>query len=318
MRSAPWRGHIKNKVIRDRADLAAALDGAENSTQYGSICGLLEAAEEAAEERATLLSWWNGNPQEYAYRSLHEAEAQIHQLLSGPELVAHANDLLVAASVYLKADDLRLRAVADGDSAAVRLRNPLDPAAVATLARAVNEASDEKYAESRGFRNRLIRLTLISAVAVALVMTALAVGTVPLSAEDTGTSGLRTAMSVSLFGAIGALISAVPPLANAAGTWNPFSLPVYQMLLKIVLGPLFAVVGVILLKAGIIPGTRPSLSLADLLVWSVVFGAAQQAVTRSVDSRVAGLVAGDPADATSGPGETAHGQTGPSDRRGRP
>jgi hypothetical protein len=35
--------------------------------------------------------------------------------------------------------------------------------------------------------------------------------------------------------------------------------------------------------------------LADLLIWALVFGAAQQAVTRVIDNRVNGLVSDKPA-----------------------
>lgn len=181
-----------------------------------------------------------------------------------------------------------------------------DRVAVAHLARAVHGAWDERYAQSRGFRNRLIRLTLISLTALGLLVVAFATNAIPLPVNG-APSLVETAALVSLFGAVGALITAVPPLAKAAGTWNPFSLPFYQLLLKLVLGPVFAIVGVMLLQSKLIPNVQFPKRLPDLLVWAVIFGAAQQAVTRAIDSRVAGLISGEPGDAQEAPGRPARG-----------
>jgi hypothetical protein len=235
-----------------------------------------------------------------AWLSLHEAEAQLARLLTGEELVAQATDLLAKASAVLGANDARVKAVTPAVAKPTEVVSavPLAPAAVAHLARAVYNASDERYAQSRGFRNRLIRLTLISLGALGFLMIGFATNAVPLPIKGTAASSrLETALLVSLFGFVGALITATPPLARAAGTWNPFSLPLYQLLLKVVLGPVFAIVGGMLLQARLIPNVQFPMPLSDLLVWALVFGGSQQAVTRIIDSRIAGLVSDEQTDA---------------------
>jgi hypothetical protein len=247
--------------------------------------------------RCHLLLCWAHEKGSLAYLSLHEAEALIDGLLEGDELTAHAKDLLAKAPTVLKPDDQRVTTVrAAVETPGTTPSAPLKPAAVAHLARAVYDASDAGYAQSRTFRNRLIRLTLISLGAIGLMLAAFATNAIPLPVKGIAApSHIETAVLVSLFGAAGALITAVGPLARATGTWNPFSLPYYQMLLKVALGPLFALIGVMMLASGLIPNVLFPMPLPDLLIWALVFGATQQAVTRVIDNRVNGLVSEKPA-----------------------
>ncbi len=101
----------------------------------------------------------------------------------------------------------------------------------------------------------MIRLIGLAVLALAGLMTAFAVNGIPLRVASLAPSYLRVGLLVALFGAIGALI-----------------------------------VGVLLLQAGLIPNVAFPMPLPDLLVWALVFGAAQQTVTAAVDSRIRGLV----------------------------
>lgn len=294
MPHAPWREDIYNRVNYGRFEVASVTNWKNwrNGPKIQSVNDRLDNAEAVAEKPSSPLSWWNGQPQEAAYRAIHEADAQLYQLLRGPALQAHLKDLLAEASNFMDSEDERLKDVTAGHhSPLIPKKNP-DPVSVAHLARAVNTESIGKYAESRGFRNRLIRLSLIGLIATALVI---------FVSTNEKILGVDKALWASLFGAVGALISAILPLTRAAGTWNPFSLPVYQLMVKIVLGPLFAIIGLILLQADVIPGFVPSgdeLTLSQTLIWAVVFGAAQQTVTRSIDNRISGLISSIPSEDT--------------------
>jgi hypothetical protein len=286
-RRASWRQLVITRAARDRARLRAARVSQGSALQ--DIEMLLERAESAAGQATGLARWWTGSSQDLAWLSLHEAEALLIGLLSRGELIAQARDLLVKARALPMTKDERVQAVEKGLDAP-------DRAAITHLARAVHGAWDERYAQSRGFRNRLIRLTLISMGALGLLMGAFATNAIPLYIKFLP-SFVETAALVALFGAVGALIIAVPPLARAAGTWNPFSLPFYQLLLKLVLGPVFAIVGVMLLQSKLIPNIKFPTDLPDLLTWGILFGAAQQTVTRVVDRRAADLTSSAPDDA---------------------
>jgi hypothetical protein len=298
-RSGTWRQVVISGVARDRAEMTQALKEHGDDPRAKEIRDLLRCAEAAADQPARIRFWWSGSCQTLAYLSLHEAEALIDGLLEGGELTAHAQDLLAKAPTVLKPDDRRVITVrAAVDTPGATPPTSLEPAAVAHLARAVHDASDARYAQSRTFRNRLIRLTLISLGAIGLMLTAFAVNAIPLPVKGIAApSHIETAALVCLFGAVGAMITAVGPLARATGTWNPFSLPYYQMLLKVALGPLFALIGVMMLASGLIPNVLFPMPLPDLLIWALVFGATQQAVTRVIDNRVNGLVSEKPANA---------------------
>jgi hypothetical protein len=289
-RRASWRQLVITRAARDRARLRATRVSERSALQ--DIEMLLERAESAAGQGTGLARWWTGSSQDLAWLSLHEAEALLIVLLSREELIAQAKDLLAKARALPITSDERVQAVEKGLDAP-------DEAAITHLARAVHGAWDERCAQSRGFRNRLIRLTVISMGALGLLMGAFATNAIPLDIKFLP-SFVETAALVALFGAVGALIIAVPPLARAAGTWNPFSLPFYQLLLKVVLGPVFAIVGVMLLQSKLIPNIKFikfSTDLPDLLTWGILFGAGQRTVTRVVDRRAADLTSGAPDDA---------------------
>jgi len=292
---ALWRQLVYNRATRDRAELKfnSAIDWGHKK----SIEKLLEQAQVAAGERISPLRWWNGSSQERAWLSLHEAEAEFDEELCNPELEAQAHDLLAKAEHLLKPGDERVKAVSDALAEPRWAPRPrLKPVTVAHLSRAVYDAMDRRFAESLACRNRIIRLTLISLVALGLLMAALATNAIHLGVGTPAPSALEGALLVPLFGAIGALIIAIPPLARVTGSSNPFGLQHYQMLLKVTMGPVFAILGVMLLQSGLIPGVQPATSMRfpDLLVWALVFGATQQVVTRAIDSRVAGLVSDEP------------------------
>jgi len=290
-RSTSWRQLVIIRAARDRAELEAT--GKVSDQRSRPIEELLTLAETAAGEETSLQRWWTGSSQDLAWLSLHEAEAQLPVLLSESELGAHARDVLAKARTMMLADDDRVKRLA----AVLEASPPPDPAEVMHVTRIVHGASDDRYAQSRGFRNRLIRLTLTSLAALGLLMVAFATNAIPLTTgNDPHSSIVGIAALLSLFGAVGALVSAVPRLANAPGTWNPFSLPLYQLLLKLVLGPVFAIVGLLLLKSGVFPNVGYPQTIESQLVWAVVFGAAQQAVTRVIDQRAASLASGSPPD----------------------
>jgi hypothetical protein len=295
-----WRQLLRSRIDRDRLELKHSTYN-KHPARATEIHKLLDRVEAVVSQPGSPAGWLSGASQDRAWLSIHEAEAQIDELLEPAERRAHAQDLLVKASTVLPPDDPRVREVAAGlaKPAAGTARPAPDPAAVAHLARAVNDASDERYAQSRTFRNRLIRLSGMSLGVLVLLLAAFASNSIPIEvSNDPAASYFRTAMLVSLFGAVGALITAVHPLSRVTGTWNPFSLPLYQMLLKVALGPTFAIIGVMMLQAGVIPNVAFPMPLADLLVWALVFGAAQHVVTRFIDSRVAGLVSSEPSERT--------------------
>jgi hypothetical protein len=291
-RRAAWRQVILSRARRARHELLsawAATPPGPGQDRWGEEpAELILKAKASALQRVSAWSWLEGCYQEQAWLALHEADAQIIELLPAEELLARGDGMLEKARRALGGEDPRVRCIQSLLSEAAPSEIKLRPR-LAHLARATFDTLDDKYAQSRGYRNRLIRLTSLALVGIALAIIA---GT--MSQLDfrpvVNARGWRTVMLIMLFGSMGALVTAIPPLAKANGVRNPFSLPFFQLLLKLAMGPLFAVVGVLILQDGLIKDLQAAADLRGLLVWATLFGAAQQSVTRFIDKRVTGLL----------------------------
>jgi hypothetical protein len=98
--------------------------------------------------------------------------------------------------------------------------------------------------------------------------------------------------TVVLFGLIGAALTSISFLIRRA---PPTSVPVssirvFQAVLKAATGMLTAVLGLLFLRAGVVPGFTRIDTRSQMLVYAVVFGAAQHLVTRLIDARSDHLV----------------------------
>jgi hypothetical protein len=90
---------------------------------------------------------------------------------------------------------------------------------------------------------------------------------------------------VELIGLIAASVAAAAALRNIRGTSTPYSLPVALALLKLPTGALTALLGLLLMRGNFIPGLSALDSSAQIVAWAIVFGYAQQLLTRLVDQQ---------------------------------
>jgi hypothetical protein len=315
-----WRAMVLADVRRLSNEVLTALEcgrttGAMNrecrAAQAARVAKLLQGAADATEKRSTPLNWWDGRVREDAWTQVHEADAALHHLLPEDELLPHGWDVLMKAQATLGLDDRRVKNLQRALLPPNVVETPLegDGEAMTKLARSVEHVArgayreiEEGYTQSRGYRNRLIRLTVLAALMVVVMGAVVRRGFLPL---EGGESDMESAILIGAFGALGALITGVPAIARTPGTRNPFNLPLHQLLVKLAMGPLFALVGVLFVASGLIgvgslldTGGVAATAEADavnfteiqLAVWSVLFGSAQHVVTRVVDDRVAKLV----------------------------
>ncbi len=68
--------------------------------------------------------------------------------------------------------------------------------------------------------------------------------------------------------------------ATIRGTSTPYSLPVALALLKLPTGALTALLGLLLMRGNFVPGLSALDSSAQIIAWAIVFGYAQQLLTR--------------------------------------
>jgi hypothetical protein len=93
-----------------------------------------------------------------------------------------------------------------------------------------------------------------------------------------------TDIAIVLFlGALGATIAAASGLQELRASADPFSLGVALALLKLPTGALTAFLGLLLIRAAVIPGLTALDSSAQIIAWAIILGYSQQLFTRYVD-----------------------------------
>jgi hypothetical protein len=98
-------------------------------------------------------------------------------------------------------------------------------------------------------------------------------------------------MLVEFVGLLGAALSVAALLRNLKrGTATPYNVPRSLAILKLPTGALTAVAGLLLMRADFVPGLSALDTPAQILGWALVFGIAQQLVTRLADSQAHNLL----------------------------
>jgi hypothetical protein len=177
-------------------------------------------------------------------------------------------------------------------------------------------ASDAQYARLRSFRN------IIVAMSVALLVLAVGLAVMGMVWPDslqfcfgsdpakqvcpTGARATwRDALLIEVLGATGGAMAAVLAIRNIQGTSTPYSVPFALAMLKLPLGAVVALVGLLLIHGRFIPGLTDLDTSGQILAYAVVLGVAQQAVTAMVDRRGQELLEKIPSKRAHGPGRVA-------------
>lgn len=113
---------------------------------------------------------------------------------------------------------------------------------------------------------------------------------------STGSTGPRGAdiLMVALLGALGGALTASLSIRNLKGTSTPYDVPVALATLKVPLGAFTAILALVAIQGGFVPGLSRLDSQEQILAYAVVFGFAQQALTRLLDRRAQDLMEGLP------------------------
>lgn len=147
--------------------------------------------------------------------------------------------------------------------------------------------SDQNNQQARYLRNRLIIASLTAVLIGGLIAVTQWLGYAPaylVLPDGWEHTGLTYTFVVMVFGCVGALLSAIPAVSRIPLDYSPFNLPLQQAIVKLVLGPLFAVIGLLIVGGKVTPIDLPP-KLTSQLVLAIVFGAGQQAITQFVDER---------------------------------
>jgi len=206
------------------------------------------------------------------------------------------------------------QAASSGDEQSVRKEDPIEasPRERLALAHALQSTYERIADEYRRLRRFQISIAVASVLILALVGLIAAVGArypdaMPLCFPDPRASvagapagGAAVCPSgphdhpasgdvavVVLFGLLGAALTGVRfVLQRSVASSVPMSTTrSFQALLKGGLGMLAAVLGLLFLRAGVVPGFTQVDTQSQILVYAVVFGGAQELITRLIDQR---------------------------------
>ncbi|WP_030436910.1 hypothetical protein [Actinoplanes subtropicus] len=257
---------------------------------------------------------WRGSSVERAFLHLHAAKIFLVDLLPPVELEALVPDVTTRLAMALDRNDPR-RVEAEA-----QLRTVQGPARRAVLKQAMEvayDASDEQYVRLRDFRNIILLTALTMAALTGLLVFFVAVfpEAIPLCFKPGVTTAATTTQSaqqlfsvcpsgdlpqqqpeagdiliVAGLGAIGGALGALVAIRNLRGTSTPYSVATALAILKGPSGALTAIIGMLLLAGGFVPGLTNLDSQRQILAYALVFGIAQQLVTRVADDRAQQLL----------------------------
>jgi hypothetical protein len=300
------RGRLEALAARRRDTPDAEADAIEDSVR-----SLLDTAHDAAfrldPQPWPPSNWWRGTLIELAHQNMHAARAQIVLLYDPAEVRAEIVEAVARAEEALHPNDPRLTAahqlLSQGSP-------PPDRAAVSKIIEASFSAADQAHSRLRSFRNIIIITTLLLSVfLIAFVAYVHANPTVvPLCFNPTGTSGQvvcptshgqggasgRDILAVTLIGLMGGALASAISIRNVRGTSTPYDIPVVLALLKIPAGALSAIAALIAIRGDFVPGLSALDSQEQILAYALVFGYAQQLLTRLIDRQGQELLTGLP------------------------
>ena len=287
----------------------------------GAACKFAAWDEDDAEDTGPSVGrqfneWWTGASCEGAYVNLHEAEIALAQLLPDDEIQAGIPAALARLQTMDVTDPRRRAAetqLADNVPRAQRR------AAFQSAVRTGLELIDQQHARLRGFRNIVLTTTagLMLLVIAMCVVGAWKPDALPLcfGPEPTTATGQPSApvqgpvgvacpseeapptpgtqsrrlpapgdvTLVALLGLMGGGLSGALAIRHLQGSSTPYDVPVALSLLKLPSGALLALVGLLFVRGGFVPGLSQLDSQPQILAYAFLFGSAQQLVTRLID-----------------------------------
>lgn len=88
---------------------------------------------------------------------------------------------------------------------------------------------------------------------------------------------------IEIVGAVSAAVASAAALRRIRGTALPYNVPLVLSALKLPTGALTALLGLVLMRGGFVPGLSALDSSAQIIAWAIILGYAQQLFTKFVD-----------------------------------
>jgi hypothetical protein len=299
-----------------------------------------------------LVDRWRGTSVEWAYAHLHAAKTVLVELLPMEEVDAQIPSAIARLATGLDSSDVRrlnLEQLQDETNEARRragLKQALDIG---------YDASDQLHSRARDFRNMLLVATGVISALMLIIVAAVALApwamplcfepTVPSpaatrsesgtdsvrkvcpSGEDTKEGDIETlrdptagdVIIVAVLGLLGGALAGAFAIRKVSGTSTPYDVPLALAVLKLPIGSLTAVTGILLLGGGFVPGFSELDSQRQILAYALLLGYAQQLATQFIDKRAETILHSIPAkDASSNQPTQPAASVNPLARHGSP
>ena len=91
--------------------------------------------------------------------------------------------------------------------------------------------------------------------------------------------------TVAIVGSAAAGVATATAIRRMRGSSEPYGVPIALAVLKLPTGAVTAVLGLVLMRGGFVPGLSALDTSAQILAWAAIFGYAQQLFTRLVDQQ---------------------------------
>jgi hypothetical protein len=310
-----WVQHVdvtaRILLIRLNSARTTALEPAQRVVADG-IEDLIQRAQAAAGRRdpvpSRIINWWRGVLVEAAYRNMHAARAQLVDLYTQADIEAETPSAV--ARVHSTLDPADPRSITQDQL----LSLPLDRQR-AWLRRLIEdgyEAVDLKHAQLRNFRNALFKVAAVITTLMVLTLLTLSfhptvmplcfphevvnadTTTVmqmncPTRSSTAGPSG-GDVWAITLVGLLGGTLAAAIAIRNLRGTSTPYDVPAALAWFKIPLGAFTAILGIVAIHGGFLPGLSVLDSQEQILAYALLLGFAQQLFTGVLDRKAQSLL----------------------------
>jgi hypothetical protein len=263
----------------------------------------LSAAREAVQDRD---SWFHfmGRSIDRAWANVHEAEVAILRVIPDDALRWRGLAVLVQARLHLSPDDTRfqqLEALIQAPDGKVRQITAADRELAVNTLHAAYQAEEAERARVRDFTGIVFGATI--------VMTFLAAGFAfwaftdsaaiserfcfprdpgnrdsPLTVCPLGNKGnWESVWFIEFVGMLSAAVAGAVSLRKIRGTSGPYHVATSLLLLRLPVGALSAILGLLLISGRFFPGLTALDTSSQIVAWGIAFGILQESVTRAVD-----------------------------------
>lgn len=238
-----------------------------------------------------------------ALSNMAEADVELTKLSSGDDLKRRVPHVLTQAREHLPADHPH-RTLLEGEWSRFERRLRFIPwkrkGVVAETLHAANAAQEKERAKVRSFSQILIwSITITAVIAILFGLWASADNDVadlfcfpgqevpparvcPLGGNRADGTDV---FLIEFMGMFTAALAGAASLKTMRGNSSPYQISVLLLLLRLPVGAMTAVLGILLVSGAFFPGLTSLDASSQVIAWAAAFGILQEPVTRAVDRR---------------------------------